>query len=102
MTWQQIPAPRPIMGVPLELPVYRHVAGKTFELTSSGSTEDGTVPVRAGRIAFSGIRSLLATDVDHEGAYAVGDTGTENGLSAAMKFTLRSIIKMAGEVASCG
>ena len=48
---------------------------------------------------FSGIRTLLATDVDHEGAYAVGDTGKENGLSVAMKFTLRSIIKMAGEVA---
>ncbi|MCS4273448.1 MULTISPECIES: lipase/acyltransferase domain-containing protein [Raoultella] len=102
LTWQQIPAPRPVMGVPLELPVYRHVAGKTFELISSGSAGDGTVPVRAGRIAFSGIRSLLATEVDHEGAYAVGDTGTENGLSAAMKFTLRSIIKMAGGGTSCG
>ncbi len=48
---------------------------------------------------FSGIRSLLATDVDHKGAYAVGDAGKENGLSVAMKFTLRSIIKLAGEVA---
>ncbi|WP_395490817.1 esterase/lipase family protein [Cedecea davisae] len=102
LIWQQIPAPRPVMGVPLELPVYRHIAGKTFELISSGSAGDGTVPVRAGRITFSGIRSLLATDVDHEGAYAVGDIGTENGLSAAMKFTLRSIIKMAGEVTTCG
>jgi hypothetical protein len=102
LIWQQIPAPRPVKGVPLELPVYRHAAGNTFELTSSGSTGDGTVPVRAGRINFPGIRSLLATEVDHEGAYAVGDTSTENGLSVAMKFTLRSIIKMAGEVASCG
>ena len=56
------------------------------------------MPVRAGRITFSGIRSLLASDVDHEGAYAVGNTGKENGLSVAMKFTLRSIIKMVGEV----
>ncbi|MDM2736315.1 hypothetical protein OGY35_13150 [Citrobacter sp. Ct235] len=102
LIWKQIPAPRPVMGVPLELPVYRHVEGLTLELTSSGSAGDGTVPVRAGRIKFSGIRSLLATDVDHEGAYAVGDTGTENGLSVAMKFTLRSIIKIAGEVTSCG
>ncbi|MCG7388820.1 hypothetical protein [Pantoea sp. ACRSB] len=102
LIWQQIPAPRPVMGVPLELPVYRHAAGNTFELTSSGSAGDGTVPVRAGRIRFAGIRSLLATDVDHEGAYAVGDTTTENGLSVAMKFTLRSIIKMVGEVTSCG
>lgn len=102
LIWQQIPAPRPVMGVPLELPVYRHIAGKTFELTSSGSAGDGTVPVRAGRITFPGVRSLLATDVDHEGAYAVGDTGSVNGLSVAMKFTLRSIIKMAGEVTSCG
>ena len=77
----------------LSLSVYCHVEGLTLELTSSGS---------AGRIKFSGIRSLLATDVDHEGAYAVGDTGTENGLSVAMKFTLRSIIKIAGEVTSCG
>ncbi|WP_152644028.1 hypothetical protein [Raoultella terrigena] len=42
LTWQQIPAPRPVMGVPLELPVYRHVAGKTFELTSSGSVGEVT------------------------------------------------------------
>lgn len=102
LIWQQIPALRPVMGVPPERPVYRHITGKTFELTSSDSAGDGTVPVRAGRITFSGIRSLLATDVDHEGAYAVGDTSTEKGLSAAMKFTLRSIIKMAAEVASCG
>ena len=60
------------------------------------------IPVIAGRITFSEILSLLATNVDHEGAYAVGDPGTENGLSAAMKFTLRSVIKMAGEVTVCG
>ena len=84
----------------LSLPVYRHVEGLTLELTTSGSAGDGTVP--AGRIIFSGIRSLLATDVDHEGACAVGDTGTENGLSVAMRFTLRSIIKMVREVTLCG
>lgn len=102
LIWRQIPAPRPVFGVPVELPVYRHVQGNIFELSSSGSPGDGTVPVRAGRISFSGIRSLLATDVDHEGAYAVGDPGTENGLSVAIKFTLRSIIKMVREVTPCG
>ncbi|MBT0731732.1 hypothetical protein HGT72_16390, partial [Rosenbergiella nectarea subsp. apis] len=56
----------------------------------------------SGRIAFSGIRALLATDVDHEGAYHVGDTGREEGLSVAMKFTLRSIIKMTKEISACG
>lgn len=71
-------------------------------LISSGSPGDGTVSVRAGRISFSGIHSLLATEVDHEGAYAVGDPGTENGLSVAIKFTLRSIIKMVREVTPCG
>lgn len=102
LIWKQIPAPRPIMGVPLDLPFYRHAAGKTFQLISSGGAGDGTVPVRAGRITFSGLRSLFATEVDHEGAYAVGDTGTEHGLSPAMKFTLRAIIKMAGEGTACG
>ena len=86
----------------LSLPVYRHVEGLTLELTSSGRAGDGTVPVRAGRITFSGTRSLLAIDVDHEGACAVGDTGTENGLSVAMRFTLRSITKMVREVTLCG
>ena len=38
----------------------------------------------------------------HEGAYAVGDLDTESGLSVAMKFTVRSIIKMVREVTSCG
>lgn len=102
LIWQQIPAPRPVFGVAAELPVYRHAQGNTFELSSSASPGDGTVPVRAGRISFSGIRSLLATDVDHEGAYAVGDPGTEGGLSVAMKFTLRSILKMVREVTPCG
>ena len=60
------------------------------------------MPVSSGRIAFSGIRALLATDVDHEGAYHVGDTGREEGLSVAMKFTLRSIIKMTKEISACG
>ncbi len=74
---------------------------KEFELSSSGSPGDGTVPVKSGRITSS-ICSLLATDVDHEGAYAVGNIDMGNNLSVAMKFTLRAIVKMVGEVPPCG
>ncbi|MFC0228695.1 lipase family alpha/beta hydrolase [Serratia aquatilis] len=71
-----------------------------FELVSSDSPGDGTVPVRSGRITSSVIRSLLATDVDHEGAYAVGNIAAGE-LSVAMKFTLRAIVKMVQEVPAC-
>ncbi|GKW01191.1 DUF2345 domain-containing protein [Pectobacterium odoriferum] len=68
------------------------------------SSSEGKLVISAKQeiILTSGGGYIRTTDVDHEGAYAVGDTGTENGLSVAMKFTLRSIIKMAGEVTSCG
>ncbi|MFC0228697.1 hypothetical protein [Serratia aquatilis] len=71
-----------------------------FELVSSGSPGDSTVPVRSGRITSSVIRSLLATDVDHEGAYAVGNIAAGE-LSVTMKFTLRAIVKMVQEVPAC-
>ncbi|CNI13249.1 Lecithin:cholesterol acyltransferase [Yersinia massiliensis] len=73
-----------------------------FELVSSGSPGDGTVPTRSGGITSPIIRSLLATDVDHEGAYAVGNIDMGNNLSIAMKFTLRAIVKMVREVPPCG
>lgn len=72
-----------------------------FELVSSGSPGDGTVPTRSGCITSPIIRSLLATDVDHEGAYAVGNIEMGNNLSVAMKFTLRAIVKIVGEVPPC-
>lgn len=73
-----------------------------FELISSGSPGDGTVPTRSGCITSPIIRSLLATDVDHEGAYAVGNIEMGNNLSVAMKFTLRAIVKIVQEVSPCG
>ena len=104
LIWQQVPTPISVSGIPIESITnrfHRSWQGNTFKLTSSGSAGDGTVPVRSGRISFSGLRSLLATEVDHEGAYDVGNLRTENDLSLAMKFTLRSIIKMVQEVPSC-
>lgn len=99
LIWKELPPKRPVFGIPeMNLPYYRRVQGKTYELTSSASPGDGTVPVKAGRIKFSGLRSLLATDVEHEGAYAVKNEKDVNDLSFAMKFTLRSIIKIANEV----
>jgi pimeloyl-ACP methyl ester carboxylesterase len=91
---------RPQFGAPY-IPACRQVAGKLFELVSSDSPGDGTVPVRSGRISFSGLRSRLATEVDHEGAYAAGEMKTEGDLSVAMKFTSRAIIKLAQEVRLC-
>ncbi|QPT15122.1 acetyltransferase [Serratia rubidaea] len=102
LIWRQILPPRPVFGLSVEQPFYRYSQGKTFELISSAGPGDGTVPVRSGRITFSGMRSLLAVEVDHEGAYAVGDLDTESGLSVVMKFTIRSIIKMVREVTPCG
>ncbi|MGV3347108.1 esterase/lipase family protein [Enterobacteriaceae bacterium LUAb1] len=100
LIWRQIPELQPRFVTPTELLIYRRVHPNKFELFSSGSPGDGTVPVRAGRISYSGIRSLLATAVDHEGAYAAHTP--DNRLSVAMKFTLRAIIKMVREVPPCG
>lgn len=85
----------------LPLPTYRESAGRKFELTSSASPGDGTVPVKSGRIGWSGLRSLLATKVDHEGAYASNiQKGKET--SMALKFTLRAIVKMVQSVPVTG
>ena len=102
LIWEQRKVPRPVFGQDFDSPTLRQPEGIIFELTSSGSPGDGTVPVCSGRISFPGVRALLATKVDHEGAYSVGNPGVENGLSVAMKFTLRSIIKMVREVKICG
>ncbi|PLV45032.1 hypothetical protein NV64_22075, partial [Erwinia sp. B116] len=50
---------------PLELSPLR-----THELISAGTPGDGTVPVKAIRTSSPHVRGVLATDVDHEGAYA--------------------------------
>ena len=94
LTWYERPYKLP-------LPTYRESAGKKFELTSSASPGDGTVPVKSGRIGWSGLRSLLATNVDHEGAYASNiRKGKETSLT--LKFTLRAIVKMVQSVPGTG
>ncbi|WP_118988325.1 esterase/lipase family protein [Photorhabdus sp. CRCIA-P01] len=64
---------------------------KYFVLASPNEKGDGTVPVQAGRIKARSLRSLLATEVDHEGAYKE-DKETKD--SKARLFTLRAIVKM--------
>ncbi|WP_323840675.1 esterase/lipase family protein [Photorhabdus africana] len=64
---------------------------KYFVLASPNEKGDGTVPVQAGRIEARHLRSLLATEVDHEGAYKE-DNETKD--SKARLFTLRAIVKM--------
>lgn len=95
LIWQEREAPRPIFGLPVESPLFRHSDGCTFELTSSNSAGDGTVPVRSGRIDSPVIQSLLATDVDHEGAYRVKPLNGNGEISQALLFTLRAVIKIA-------
>ncbi len=102
LTWKALP-PRPdyepVTGTPWPLsPVQRKTAENTFELTSSGGYGDGTVPLRAGRISHK-IHGLLATDVDHDGAYAIHPPGGGCGLSIALLFTLRAVIKIVQQVA---
>ncbi|WP_445374833.1 esterase/lipase family protein [Photorhabdus tasmaniensis] len=66
-------------------PSFQDIAAKTFKLAPPEEKGDGTVPEQAGRIPTRKLRSQLATDVDHEGAY---------NEDKARLFTLRSIVKM--------
>ncbi|WP_036773910.1 esterase/lipase family protein [Photorhabdus australis] len=72
-------------------PSFQDVAGKTFKLAPPKELGDGTVPIQAGRITYNGLRGLLATEVDHEGAYKENN-GTKE--TPARLFTLRSIVKL--------
>lgn len=78
-----------------------HQQGKQYRLVSSGGAGDGTVPVKAGRISWSGLRSLLATEVDHEGAYASNIQAGEE-TATPLLFTLRAIVKMVQPLAEPG
>lgn len=84
-------------GKPLELSPLR-----THELISAGAPGDGTVPVTAIRTTSPCIRGVLATDVDHEGAYAVDPVDRSRSvysdLSDALVFTVRSVVKIAQQV----
>ncbi|NWA59433.1 hypothetical protein HX773_00850 [Pantoea sp. B9002] len=75
---------------------------RTHELISAGTPGDGTVPVSAIRTSSPRIHGVLATDVDHEGAYAVDPVDRSrsvyNDLSDALVFTVRSVVKIVQQV----
>lgn len=105
LTWKERPVlrPVPVMGYPEpSSPTYRYDAGKTFELVSAGTPGDGTVPVTAIRTSSSRIHGVLATNVDHEGAYAVDPVDRSRSvysdLSDALVFTVRSVVKIVQQV----
>lgn len=70
-----------------------------YVVTSSKTPGDGTVPVESLNAICrnSEIKSVLATDVDHQGAY---DVSSLDDIQArpALQFTLRAIVKMVQEV----
>ncbi|PLV45026.1 hypothetical protein NV64_22080, partial [Erwinia sp. B116] len=82
---------------PLELSPLR-----THELISAGTPGDGTVPVKAIRTSSPHVRGVLATDVDHEGAYAADPVDRSRSvysdLSDALVFTVRSVVKIVQQV----
>ncbi|HEX4503138.1 MAG TPA: hypothetical protein VH187_18545 [Scandinavium sp.] len=75
---------------------------RASELISSASPGDGTVPVTAIRTTSPRIHAVLATDVDHEGAFAVDPVNRSRSvysdLSDAMVFTVRSVVKIVQQV----
>jgi len=84
-------------GDPLELSPLR-----THTLISAGTPGDGTVPVTAIRTSASRIRGVLATDVDHEEAYAIDPVDRTRAVfrdtSDALVFTVRSVVKIVQQV----
>lgn len=75
---------------------------RTHELISAGTPGDGTVPVSAIRTSSPRIHGVLATNVDHEGAYAVAPVDRSRSvysdLSDALVFTVRSVVKIVQQV----
>ncbi|NDL65635.1 esterase/lipase family protein [Acerihabitans arboris] len=108
-SWQY-PGPAPAIAYPsgsrIKIPVppterkdrQNH---RQYKLVSSGSPGDGTVPVKSGYISWPGIRSQIAVDVDHEGAYASNNQNGEE-TAVALNFTLRAIVKMVQNIPACG
>lgn len=70
-----------------------------YELVSSLGKGDSTVPIESlNKIKIhASIKSVLATNVDHQNAYELDDSAYSE-FSDAIKFTLRSIIKIVQEV----
>ncbi|MEG2564777.1 MAG: hypothetical protein RSA84_01015 [Acinetobacter sp.] len=85
---------------------YRDVPGsfhrsQLYQLKSSETPGDGTVPVESLRVIrnYSGIKSVLATNVGHQEAYNV-DNLADIKNRPSVQFTLRAIAKMVQEVPS--
>lgn len=105
LTWkEQIPQrvneaqrARQNAGNPVELSPLR-----THKLISAGTPGDGTVPVTAICTTSSRIQGVLATSVDHEGAYTVDpvdrNRSVYSDLSDALVFTVRAVVKIAQQV----
>nr|WP_282563643.1 acetyltransferase [Providencia stuartii] len=77
---------------------------RLYELKASNSAGDGTVPVESlktiQRQNGQSIKSVLATNVDHQGAYEVKNLDDIHQ-RPALQFTLRAIAKMVQEVPAC-
>ena len=83
---------------------YRFMYGNTvneYKLQSSNSQGDGTVPVESLLSIQYAAKSVLATNVDHQSAYRVENIFTTDLLTPAVKFTLRSIIKIVHKEVAC-
>ncbi len=78
---------------------------RLYELKSSKSAGDGTVPVESFKAIQHqnglSIKSILATDVERQEAYKVKDL-FDIHQRPALKFTLRAIAKIVQEVPVCG
>lgn len=92
-------------GINLKLPNnYREISlsrdhAQVYNLASSNTPGDGTVPVESLSTIrhSSSIKSVMATDVDHQGAYNVNSL-KDIPNRPALQFTLRAIVKMVQEV----
>lgn len=75
-----------------------------YELKPSNTPGDGTVPVESLNTIKDGngyrIKSVLVTDVDHQGAYEVTNLADIHK-RPALQFTLRAIAKMVQGVPKC-
>ena len=81
-----------------EVPLPFHRA-QIYQVVSSNTPGDGTVPVESLSAIrqSSSIKSVLATAVEHQGAYDV-DSLKDILNRPALQFTLRAIVKMVKEV----
>lgn len=70
-----------------------------YKVVSSKTPGDGTVPIESlSAIRNNGnIKSILSTDIEHQGAYDVKDIHDIEHRTA-IKFTLRAIVKMVQEI----